>query len=53
MGITASFSYNAEFKDIPNGYSYVGPARNVLTKAPTRTGSRPPRRKSGPAQGFR
>lgn len=33
MGITASFSYNAEFKDIPNGYSYVGPARNVLTKA--------------------
>ena len=33
MGVTVSFSYNAEFKDIPNGYSYVGPARNVLTKA--------------------
>lgn len=33
MGLTVSFSYNAEFKDIPNGYSYVGPARNVLTKA--------------------
>lgn len=33
MGVTASFSYNAEFKDIPNGYSYVGPAREVLTKA--------------------
>lgn len=33
MGVTVSFSYNAEFKKIPNGYSYVGPARNVLTKA--------------------
>lgn len=33
MGLTPSFSYNATFKDIPNGYSYVGPARNVLTKA--------------------
>lgn len=22
MGVTVSFSYNAEFKDIPNGYSY-------------------------------
>lgn len=33
MGVTASYSYNAEFEDIPNGYSYVGPARNVLTKA--------------------
>lgn len=33
MGVTVSFSHNAEFKDIPNGYSYVGPARNVLTKA--------------------
>lgn len=33
MGLTASFSYNAEFKDIPNGYSYVGPAQNVLSKA--------------------
>lgn len=33
MGVAVSFSYNADFKDIPNGYSYVGPARNVLTKA--------------------
>lgn len=33
MGVTVSFSYNAEFKDIPNGFSYVGPADNVLTKA--------------------
>ena len=33
MGVTVSFSYNAEFKDIPNGFSYVGPAANVLTKA--------------------
>ena len=33
MGVTVSFAYNATFKEIPNGYSYVGPARNVLTKA--------------------
>lgn len=33
MGLTVSYSYNAEFKDIPNGFSYVGPAANVLTKA--------------------
>ena len=33
MGVTVSFSYNAEFKDISNGFSYVGPAANVLTKA--------------------
>lgn len=33
MGITVSFSYNAEFKDIPNGFSYVGPAGAILTKA--------------------
>lgn len=33
MGVTVSYSYNAEFKDIPNGYSYVGPAANVLSKA--------------------
>lgn len=33
MGLTVSFSYNAEFKDIPNGFSYVGPAATVLTKA--------------------
>lgn len=33
MGVTASFSYNAEFKDIPNGFAFVGSAANVLTKA--------------------
>ncbi len=33
MGLTVSFSYNAEFKDIPNGFSCVGPASDVLTKA--------------------
>lgn len=33
MGVTASYSYNAEFADIPNGYSYIGPARGVLDKA--------------------
>lgn len=33
MGVVAKFSYNAEFKDIPNGFSYVGQAKNVLTKA--------------------
>lgn len=32
MGITPSFSYNAEFSELPNGYSYVGQAKNVLTK---------------------
>lgn len=33
MGVAVTFSYNAAFADIPNGYSYVGAARNVLTKA--------------------
>ena len=33
MGAAVSFSYNAVFRDIPNGFSYVGPARNILTKA--------------------
>lgn len=33
MGMTVSFSYNAEFKDIPNGFSYVGAAAGGLTKA--------------------
>ena len=32
MGVTPSFSYNAEFSELPNGYSYVGQAKNVLTK---------------------
>lgn len=33
MGLTVSYGYNVEFKDIPNGYSYVGPAATVLSKA--------------------
>lgn len=32
MGVAIQYSYNAEFVDIPNGYSYAGQARNVLTK---------------------
>ena len=31
MGVAVTYSYNAEFTDLPNGYSYVGQARNVLT----------------------
>lgn len=33
MGVVVSYSYNASFVDIPNGYSYVGPAKSVLDKA--------------------
>lgn len=33
MGVAVSFSYNAAFNDIPNGYSYVGGASGALTKA--------------------
>lgn len=33
MGVAVTFSYNAEFADLPNGFSFVGPAKNVLTKA--------------------
>lgn len=33
MGVAASISYNAEFRNIPNGFSYVGPAANALSKA--------------------
>ena len=32
MGVTVSYSYNAEFSELPNGYSYIGQAKNVLTK---------------------
>ena len=38
MGVTVSFSYNAEFSDLPNGFSYVGPAIDVLTKSCNSTG---------------
>ncbi|MCX4355846.1 MAG: hypothetical protein OSJ43_06430 [Oscillospiraceae bacterium] len=33
MGVAVSYSYNAVFKDIPNGYSYVGGVSGVLKKA--------------------
>lgn len=32
LGVAVEYSYNAEFVDIPNGFSYVGPAKDVLTK---------------------
>ena len=32
MGVAISYSYNAEFVDIPNGFSFVGPARDIMTK---------------------
>lgn len=32
MGVAVSYSYNAEFADIPNGYSFVGLAKNALSK---------------------
>lgn len=33
MGVAVTFAYNAEFVDLPNGFSFVGPAKDVLTKA--------------------
>lgn len=33
MGITVSYSYNATFSDIPNGFSFVGQAKHALSKA--------------------
>ncbi len=33
MGVAVAFSYNATFKDIPNGYSYVGGVSGILSKA--------------------
>jgi hypothetical protein len=32
MGVVPVYSYNAEFVEVQNGYSYVGPGKNVLTK---------------------
>jgi len=31
MGVAVTYSYNAEFVDIPNGYSFVGMAKDVLS----------------------
>lgn len=33
MGLTVTYSYNATFADIPNGFSFVGQAKNALSKA--------------------
>ena len=33
MGLTVTYSYNATFSDIPNGFSFVGQAKNALSKA--------------------
>jgi hypothetical protein len=33
MGLTVSFSYNAQFADLPNGFSYIGPGHVALDKA--------------------
>lgn len=32
MGVAISYSYNAEFADITNGFSFVGLAREIMTK---------------------
>ena len=32
MGVAVSYSYNAEFADIANGFSFVGQARDIMTK---------------------
>ena len=32
MGLTLVFSYNAAFVDLPNGFAFVGPAKNALDK---------------------
>ena len=32
MGVAVSYSYNATFTDVSNGYSFVGLARDIMTK---------------------
>ncbi len=32
MGVAVTYSYNAKFTDVPNGFSYVGMARDIMTK---------------------
>ena len=32
MGVAVTYSYNAEFVDIPNGFSFVGQAKEIMTK---------------------
>ena len=38
MGMTITFSYNAQFTDLPNGFSFVGQAKNALGKACSASG---------------
>ena len=33
MGVAFTISYNAQFTDLPNGFTFVGPARTALDKA--------------------
>lgn len=33
MGVTPTFSYNAEFADFQNGFSFIGAGKDALTKA--------------------
>lgn len=33
MGVTPTYSYNAEFSDFQNGFSFIGPGKDALTKA--------------------
>lgn len=32
MGVAVTYSYNATFVDIPNGFSFIGLARDIMTK---------------------
>lgn len=32
MGVAVSYSYNAEFVDIPNGFSFVGQGKEIMSK---------------------
>ncbi len=32
MGVPVTYSYNASFVDVPNGFSFVGLARDIMTK---------------------
>jgi len=38
MGIALNFSYNAQFANLPNGFTFIGPARVALDKACATTG---------------
>ena len=38
MGVAVTFSYNAQFADLPNGFSFIGAGRTALDKACATTG---------------